>query len=174
MQLAGGSVVAHGLEEQLLRACRRTNELTIAVRLVSANTTQGGPARIVSFSSDPYHRNVTLGQEKDRYVLRLRTPQTGENGSNPQTTLCAVQAGTAQSLVITYRPGRLACFVDGDAVLVSDRVRGDFGNWSPQHFVLGDEWSGERDWAGTLLALRMGSRALPDADARALSGAGQL
>jgi outer membrane protein assembly factor BamB len=57
------------------------------VAFTTDDARQTGPARILTFSSDPYHRNFTLGQEGDRVVFRLRTPETGENGMNPETTI---------------------------------------------------------------------------------------
>lgn len=158
MELSGGGITVQGVDEQLLAQCRQSNQLTIEALITPGNVTQGGPARIVSFSTDPYRRNVTLGQEKDRFVLRLRTPQTGENGMKPQTTLCAARPGVAQHLVIAYSPGRLVCYLDGTRVLDTDTVRGDFSNWGPQHLLFGDEWADKRDWAGRLSAVAIHSR----------------
>ncbi len=166
MSLAEGAVVVEGLGDALLDRCRRTNQLTIEAVIVPANVRQAGPARIISFSSDPYHRNFTLGQERDRFVLRLRTPQTGENGMKPEPVLCRARAGVAQHVVVTYVPGKVVCYLDGEQVLDTDRVRGDFSNWSPQHLLFGDEWSGGRDWAGRLHGISIESRAIDATEAR--------
>lgn len=160
MQLSGGAVEVDGLDDILLARCRRSGQLTIEVIAVPNNVQQNGPARVVSFSSDPYHRNFTLGQERDRYVLRLRTPETGENGTNPETVLCEAKAGVTAHIIVTYSSGRLVCYLNGKQVLATDRVRGDFSNWSPQQLVLGDEWSGGRDWAGTLRRVTIESQAI--------------
>jgi hypothetical protein len=158
--LDGGACLALDADQQLIEACKASNELTIEATIKPANTTQGGPARIVTFSTDPTHRDFTLGQEKDHLILRLRTPQTGENGVNPELNLGAVKAGRTVHVVITYADGRVVCYLDGKQVEESREVHGNFSNWSAQHLLFGDEWSGQRDWAGTLEGVAVFSRAL--------------
>lgn len=150
MELAGGSFVAEEIGNQLLEACTRSNELTVEVVLKANNTTQSGPARIVSFSTDHNSRNFTLGQDRNNLTLRLRTVKTGANGIPPETILTSVKKGRPMHLVVTYRPGELAAFVDGKEVLRTDDVKGDFSTWQPHHLILGDEFNGQRDWSGDL------------------------
>jgi hypothetical protein len=161
--LDGGSCLAADADQRLLEACKASNELTIEATITPANTTQEGPARIVTFSTDPTHRNFTLGQQKDHLILRLRTPQTGENGINPELNLCAVKAGQTVHVVVTYAAGRVVCYLEGKPVEESHAIHGDFSNWSAQHLLFGDEWTGQRDWTGTLEGVVIFSRALaPD------------
>jgi outer membrane protein assembly factor BamB len=166
MSLAEGAVVVEGLNDALLDRCRRTSQFTIEVVVTPKNVQQFGPARIISFSSDAYRRNFTLGQDRGRFVLRLRTPATGENGMRPETVLCPAEAGVIQHLVVSYSPGRLRCCLDGKQVLDTDRVRGNFSNWSPQRLLFGDEWSGGRDWAGQVHRISIESRAIDEVEAR--------
>ncbi len=166
MSLADGAIIVDGLDDVLLERCRRTNQLTIEAVVTPANTRQSGPARIISFSTDAYRRNFTLGQDRERFVLRLRTPETGENGMKPETVLCRVRAGATQHLVVTYSPGSLACYLNGRQVLDTDRVGGGFSNWTPQHLLFGDEWSDRRDWAGSLREVSIESRAIDGTEAR--------
>jgi VanZ family protein len=70
------SSAAAALSEKL----RKTSEFTIHAIAATSNLTQEGPARLLSLSGDPMHRNFTLGQDKDQLIFRLRTPVTGENG----------------------------------------------------------------------------------------------
>ena len=44
------------------------------------NKKQEGPARIVTISGNSTNRNITLGQEEDRYDARFRTTETSNNG----------------------------------------------------------------------------------------------
>jgi hypothetical protein len=160
MLLNGGSCVATNADTPLLEACRASNALTIEATLTPVNVTQEGPARIVSFSADPSNRNFTLGQQRGKLVLRLRTPQTGLNGTNPELELCSVEANRTHHVIVTYSGGQLLCYLDGAKVFESSKVQGDFSNWTPQHLVLGDEWNGERNWSGTLEGVAVFSRAL--------------
>ena len=166
MDLGGGAVVAEETDEALLEACKASGELTLEATITPGNVTQGGPARIVTFSEGSGARNFTLGQEGATVLLRLRTPNTGEQGSNPQTDLFEVEAGRTYHVVVSYRPGSLSCYVDGKRVLETDRVSGDFSNWEPMHLLFGDEWDGGRDWSGKLEGVAIYSRAVSEAEAR--------
>lgn len=65
----------------------RSSAFTISIVAAAAKSPQSGPARIVSVSIDPYHRNVTLGQEGDDLVVRIRTAFGGENGRKPELVI---------------------------------------------------------------------------------------
>jgi len=170
MQLGGGAMLAVGVDEALLAACVKSHQLAVEARITPADLRQGGPARIISFSSDGYHRNFTLAQQDDRLLLRLRTPRTGDNGMRPETTLCRLTAGKTHHVIVSYSPGRLTCYLDGKRILDTRRVGGDFGNWSPQHLLFGDEWSDRRDWAGTLDHVAIHARVIGAAEAAARHG----
>jgi hypothetical protein len=160
VRLRGGSFAIRGMDKALLDACRASNELTLEIALRAGSENQRGPARILTFSMDPSNRNFTLGQDEDKLVLRLRTPKTGPNGTNPQLPLCRIPFEKTQHVVVTYGGGRTRCYVDGKQVADSRQVTGDFSNWEPAHLLLGDEWTGERDWDGTIESVAIYAQAL--------------
>ena len=164
MELAGGAYWVEGISPSLLAACKAGNELTVEAVVTPQDLKQNGPARMVSFSLDPGRRNMTLGQQGKFLIFRLRTPRTGVNGTQPEVRLCELKAGKPAHVVVTYRQGRLTCYRDGRRVLTSQAVKGDFRNWEPAHLIFGDEWSGERDWAGTLEGIAIYRRALTEAE----------
>ncbi|MAF11814.1 hypothetical protein CMK11_15310 [Candidatus Poribacteria bacterium] len=166
LQLAGGSFRPSDVDGALLDACRRSNELTVEAVIAPDTLNQTGPARIVTFSSDTGARNFTLGQSGDRLVLRVRTPRTGGNGTNPEFTLCDVRVGVPQHVLVSCRPGRLRAYRDGERVFASDEDWGDFSNWGPQQLVFGDEVGGQRDWAGSLEGVAIYSQFVPEREAR--------
>ncbi|MHB0999234.1 MAG: LamG-like jellyroll fold domain-containing protein [Armatimonadota bacterium] len=166
MRLMGGSFMTTGLDDYLLKACKSTNQLTIEATLKVDNIEQQGPSRIISFSSDPSNRNFTLGQSQNRLILRLRTPSTGNNGIEPEVSIGTIPAGKRVHVIVSYSPGELSCYIDGKRVLKTDQVKGDFSNWSPQHFIIGDEWSGERLWRGTLEGVAIYNRVFTPDEAR--------
>lgn len=91
-----------------------TSQFTLYVTMSSHDTTQVGPARIVSFSKDHGHRNFTLGQLGKDLVFRLRTPITGKNGRNPQFIVPDVFSVRGQNnVIITYDGTKLNLYVDG-------------------------------------------------------------
>ena len=87
------------LSRRLQKACR----FTLSIKLSTEDTDQRGPARIVTLSKDPGHRNFTLGQQGPDFVFRLRTPLTGLNGVMPELVVPGIFDRTDfQTLVITY------------------------------------------------------------------------
>jgi len=167
MVLGRGAMLAQGADKALLDACKASGRLSIEAVITPGDTKQGGPARIVSFSKDAYHRNFTLGQQDSSLVLRLRTTRTGENGKKPETRLCKISAAKAHHVIVTYSPGKLSCYLDGKSVLQSEKVRGDFSNWSPMHLLFGDEWDGNRRWSGKLQGLAIHARIIGAKEAAA-------
>jgi hypothetical protein len=131
--LAAGLVLAEEANDDLLAACRKTNQLTVEAVLRPDRLDQSGPARIVTFSTDPNTRNYTLGQERDKLLFRLRTPRTGDNGVNPETTLGPIPDGRPIHVIVTYRPGLLAGYVDGREVYRGESVQGD---WPAPQFLV--------------------------------------
>ena len=156
--VANGAFVAQGADATLLEACRKSGELCIEAVIMTQDSQQVGPARIVSFSADPYKRNFTLGQQNSKLVLRLRTPSAGDNGMRPETTLCPIRKGQFQHVIVSYREGYLACYLDGKLVTESREVRGNFSNWAPMRLLFGDEYKDHRDWKGKIERVAIHSR----------------
>ncbi len=160
MVLTGGAFLVKDADAALLKACKQSHQLTVEAVICSDHLNQTGPARIVSFSNNAGSRNFTLGQERENMIFRVRTPKTGTNGVNPETTLCKIEPGKPLHVAVTYRPGEMAAYVDGREVYRGRRVQGDFSNWEPHHLLFGDEFDGSRDWSGALEGVAIYNRAL--------------
>ncbi|HNP37172.1 MAG TPA: VanZ family protein [Woeseiaceae bacterium] len=92
----------------------RHNAFSVIAEIETASEYQDGPARIISFSKDPYHRNFDLGQEQGTLVFRVRTPITGANGDRPDTrTADILEAQRKTSLIATYDGAFARIYVDG-------------------------------------------------------------
>jgi len=95
-------------------AARQTNRFGFMLSVASADPAQRGPARILSISADAEQRNVTLGQEKDALIIRLRTPAGGENGQKPEVLVPGVFSdGRTHLIEVSYRAPILTVSVDG-------------------------------------------------------------
>ena len=70
--------------DHLYERLTTTGRLTIRARIRPESLEAYGPARILSFSLDPYQRNFTLAQQGPNVSFRVRTPTTGANGSEPE------------------------------------------------------------------------------------------
>jgi hypothetical protein len=153
--------------------CRATNEVTLEATVTPAHrgsdTEAGGgaePAWILSYGRGPGARNLALGQLGRKLVLRLRTPSTGKDADRPQLELFDLPAGEATHLVVSYRPGLLRVFRDGEPALESEALQGGLDHWRNYPLVFGDEARGGHPWSGTLEGVAVHERALGPEEAR--------
>jgi hypothetical protein len=164
--MAGGKTAIEGFNRKLLEACKDTGQWSLTLHFETANLDQSGPARIFSFSQDSSQRNFSLCQEKEQLVLRLRTTETGDNGSSPEVKLGGIEKGKLHKVAVTYQPGKLAFYMDGKAIPVK-QIDGDFSNWKEYQVVLGNEWKDDRSWEGSLHRFAIHSSVLSEGEALA-------
>lgn len=156
LDCTGGSFVAEQIGRELVEACRKTNELTIEAAITPARSDQAGPARIISFSSNPTARNFLLGQDHESLIFELNTRPGGATA----VKLGKLTAGKLQHVVVSYTKGLLQCFVDGAAIPMTAKVQGDFSGWTEQQLVFGDEYTGKYNWSGRMEGIAIFNRAL--------------
>ena len=89
-------------------AAMRENSFTVIARVTIADIVQDGPARIVSFSADPFHRNFDLGQQGRSIVFRVRTPVSGLNGENFRTETAPILRAGEETLIVADYDGAVA------------------------------------------------------------------
>ncbi len=158
MDLTGGAFLAEDVNDTLLAACQASNQLTLECLVTTDNLDQSGPARIISFSSDSTHRNFTLGQNGNRFAIRIRTPRTGTNAMNGEFSFGEIEAGKPTHVIVSYFQGSVYCYINGELDHVSNSVQGDFSNWERYPLLFGDEASGRRNWEGKLSRVAIYSR----------------
>lgn len=155
------SIQSKGPASKLITAISKSNELTIEAWLRPANTKQNGPARIVTISKNTSFRNVTLGQEADRYDARLRTTKTSSNGMPSIMTGSKTVSTKPTHLVYTRdRNGKARLYINGKQQ-TEKTVSGSMSNWDrSQRLGLANEFSGDRQWQGTLYLVAIYDKAL--------------
>jgi VanZ like family/Concanavalin A-like lectin/glucanases superfamily len=108
-------------EHALFEALVQQGRLTLLVQMRPDNLEQNGPARVLTYSQDGINRNFTLGQLRDTLTFRLRTPDTGRNGSNPALFSGPVLSQHHTSFVAAVYDGRHSIlYVDGEQVARND------------------------------------------------------
>jgi hypothetical protein len=167
MLLDGGAYLAEEAGEPLLEALRLTDELTLEAVILPRQEHQTGPARIITFSSGTTSRNFTLGQEGNQLVIRLRTDNTDANAHRQQIELGALDTASPTHVTLTYRPGKLTAYFDGEQVHHSTVHQGGFDSWETQSLLFGEEKDGNRGWSGTLEGVAVYDRALSADEAAA-------
>ncbi len=146
-----------------------TGEYSVEAWVVPGNVTQEGPAGIVSYSAGTTARNFTLGQTLYNYNFLNRSTETNQNGEADVSTADAdeILQTALQHVVTTFSPteGR-KIFVNG--ILVASEADdadfttgGSLTDWNDTYaFVLGNEPSGDRQFAGTFRMVVIHNRAL--------------
>ncbi|PHQ34693.1 hypothetical protein CEE69_14190 [Rhodopirellula bahusiensis] len=154
-----------GSADKIVDQAKRSNALTIEAWIKPNNTSQKGPARIVSMSKDSVQRNFTLGQDGNRYQIRLRTTLTSDNGI-PETSGGSGNAEPKLTHVVFTRDGggNVRVYENGKQT-VSKKVAGKLSNWEDGFLlILANERSSERPWLGEFYLVAIYSRALDHAE----------
>ena len=146
---------------QITAAIKRSNALTIEVWCKPLDVHQAGPARIVSLSADTGQRNFTLGQDKGRFDVRLRTTSTDANGI-PSTPAPDNSVSTELTHVVFTRDAQgVARVYIGGKEVAQRQVEGSLRNWSDEfRLSLANELTGDRPWKGELHLVALYDRAL--------------
>lgn len=141
-----------------------SEEMTVEIWMRPGNLTQGGPARIATYSQDGGIRNFTLGQVQQQIDFRFRMLEIGISSNGiPSVTSPDVLTGSEAHVVVTYDGITVRIYFDGVEVASGERY-GGLSNWTRNHtFVLGNENADERPWEGEIYLLAIYDRALtPD------------
>lgn len=150
--------------QKLLDMIVPTGQFTVEAWAIAENTTQDGPARMVSYSIDTTNRNFTLGQNAIYWLLRNRTDGSSNNGT-PNLEALDPQVDTVlQHIVGTFdeNVGRKV-YING-ALAIEDN-QPDTLRWSNDRiFVLGNEITDNRLWKGVLKLVEIHNAALTDAE----------
>lgn len=148
------------LYDRIAETTNGTQQYAVEAWVASANVTQEGPARIISYSNGSGSSNFMLGQVMYNYAFRNRSvnPEVSGNGSPELQTYDGDQdlQATLQHVVFTfdqYRGRRI--WVDGRYTDDVDEVEASrLWNWSGEHqLVLGNTTSDDRPWLGQVRLL---------------------
>jgi hypothetical protein len=143
-------------------AAMRSQRLELELRVRAFESDQTGPARIFTLSADPYYRDLTIAQEGENLILRLRTPGTDLNGVRADDAPFAELQGIFRTpaawveVHLGIEPGHLRISasapqsgqrVEFETALSSEPLR----DWDPSYLVaLGNELTNDRAWLGEI------------------------
>jgi hypothetical protein len=116
---------------------------------LSLNSEQTGPARIASFSIDPYERNISIAQENSNLLVRLRRDELNPNGV-PAFVIEDVFADSRwRTIEIQLAEDSFKVLVDGSLRLSEPLNTGYRSLWDEAYPVIfGNEATGDRPWFG--------------------------
>lgn len=163
--LHNGAARVAGFDQAIAEAMKKSGELTVEFVATSGEALQFGPRRLITFSVNRRDLNFYVGQNHDEFVFRLRTSETDARGL--EVSLTPVEAKRTYHVLVGYANGVVTCHVDGQRVMQSSAIRGDFSNWNDQAKLLfGDEWDAlHRQWSGLLEGVAIYDRKIGDEEA---------
>lgn len=136
--------------QDLGEALTRSGSFTVIVRCETDDALQGGPARVVTYSSSTSQRAFTLGQAAENFVMRLRTTATNINGTSDP-------AGEPMYLEVlafpTAGPTQLSFVWDGDTSTAIAYVDDHLGDQRDHTETSGDPAVLDWDLDAELLAM---------------------
>jgi hypothetical protein len=159
LQIDGNTrIISPGAATKLYDALTATNEFTIEVIFAPENLTQSGPSRIVSYSTDTSYRNFTVHQSQLAYGVRLRTTDTGGNGT-PDLNSGTVLTTASHHVIITCKDEQVKLYRNGNLEGTHARS-GDFAWNNAYPLVMVNEVTDNRPWLGTLTRVAIYDRGM--------------
>lgn len=175
VRINSGRLVADSTNSAFVQALQDTGEYSIEAWVIPQDVVQGEdadmPASIVSYSFDVGHRNFMLSQRAYSYDFYHRgsDDDDGVNGGTVFTTPNGDEIAQAslQHVVATFSAttGR-KIYVNGELIVEENATDpGNLGEWSNDFLlVVGGEFSGNRQWLGSVRLLAVHNKALSQED----------
>lgn len=158
MELGSGSYILDPPEAlHLLRAIKRSNEWALQAVVRPAAASPARSTSIVAWAGGKRGYNFRLVQRGRVLVLELRT---SHKGSKKELELFEIPVDRPSHVVVTYTPGRLVAYLDGEKRVESSDLVGDFFQWREGPLVFGADGKRGGDWTGVLEGIAVYDRVL--------------
>jgi hypothetical protein len=141
----------------VVAAARAAQRLDLELELVPARRLQHGPARVFELGTDHERAVLTVGQDGEDLVVRLRRPGADPSGTPPLRLPARFAAGDAARLAlrvaVTSTALQVACGAERSELALD---ASPFAAWDEAPtLVLGDSPIGERPWLGRIERARL-------------------
>lgn len=117
-----------------------SKQYTLEAWVVPANTTQAGPARIMTYALDAANANTMMGQATTQYAFRNRNPGAADGNGNPRLDSPANSLKTELThVVMTFDPtNQRRIFLNGELLALTDPQATpavDLSNWNATYLL---------------------------------------
>jgi hypothetical protein len=173
MLVSGGYFRALMFVRRELETFRSSSAVTVEATIRPADREPNGDrelAGIVTLAHEMDEKeslSFALAQSGDELGVRLGTSLTGPSGSE-LFSLGRLSTSEPTHVVVSYRPGRLAGYLNGRRVLDTDAVQGDLTSWSELDLLqFGMGHGPVSEWDGTIEGVALYSRFMEAGEAAA-------
>jgi len=164
MQPAGGHYeVPESASNRICLECKRTYE--ISIEMVLAPAPLQNRRGVILTSASGSRRNFTLEQQGRGLYLGLRMRSRGDEAF-PRAFLVDLPSAQRSHVVVTYSPGELEVYLDGESMTTESSFSGGFFHWRTAPLVFGSDRNGRNPWRGTLEGVAIYARALAAEEVR--------
>lgn len=164
MQPAGGHFeIAAAAADRICLACKKTYE--ISIEMVVTPSDPAVRRGVIMASASKSRRNFSLEEEAGRIYFGQRMKSRGDDAF-PRVHLTDLPPGRQSHLVVTYSPGTIKAYLDGQLKTTDSSVAGGYFHWRSAPLRFGSDWNGKSPWRGRLEGVAIYSRALAAKDVR--------
>lgn len=162
MDVRRGRFVAEHAERLLKERYRIKPALSLEALITPDGMPGEGEGVVMGLSSGPGERNVALIHEGA--TLHLELLLTGQEGKRlHRWPLFEADPGEPVHVVVTYEPGRLRAYRNGEPAGSRDVPEADFRDWRMQPLTFGGDAQEPDSWAGSIEGVAWYNRVLtPD------------
>ena len=157
----GGHAKPRFDSEAFRHACRSSGEFSFEAVFECAETNQLNQARLMTYSKGDGKENFRITQNGNQVEFLLRTSLHPQGVTVP---LYVVYPTQHVHVAISYAPGKLNIWLNGEAAADLPYVSGSLASWQPGHFFFGEEFGYGHPWRGTVSHVRIRNSALTDAE----------
>ena len=155
-----------GAATKVITASQSTNAITLEAWVQPANTTQTGPAPIVTVSQQSNKQNFSLGQSGNRWDGHLRTSSTNNAGTGLTSATGTATLNLTHVVYTRDASGNVRIYVNG-VQSTSSTLTGNFSSWTSNYKLgLVNELPTGSPWLGKLYLVAIYNRALSLSEAR--------
>jgi hypothetical protein len=164
MDVAGGHFTVEG-QSELVRRIVQGGAFGLELTFTPDRIDAEGRGVIAGMASGTNDANFLLLQEGRQLVLQLQTDGTPEGGARIE--LAEIPGTGPHHLIVTYTPGRLAAYLDGQQVVDDEDVGGTLEAWRPGLLLLiGAGPGGELPWNGVVEGIALYGHLVEPEEAR--------
>lgn len=139
----------------VVSGARDTNELSVEL-VVTGRDGDG----VLLASGVAGQENFVLAVRQGRLVFAVRAKARGP-GSLQEAVLAPLgAAGASRHVAVTFTPGHVVLYLDGETAAESGAITGDFFPWRERAFAVGGRPDGGEPWRGRLEGIALYNRVL--------------
>jgi hypothetical protein len=150
------------IANRLRWACQATNELTVEAVVRPQPTVR---KRGVILAAAQGKQNFVLSQQADTLLMSIRVKSRGPDAS-PEVRMMELPPGVESHVAVTYSPGRLVAYLNGEEAFSTDEIQGGFFHWQTFPVTIGSDARGRSTWHGVLEGLAIYDRVLSGEEIR--------